>query len=110
MVTMSKNVDMLKDHLYESEEAFSEATAVTNEYEMQQQSAIGILERANNLWEKAFINPEGVDAVKGMAEWWYEMSQYMTSSPILKGTLQVALQSVLWALRGIATLLPVIIG
>ena len=110
MVTMSKNVDMLKDHLYESEEAFSEATAVTNEYEMQQQSAIGILERANNLWEKAFVNPEGVDAVKGMAEWWYEMSQYMTNSPILKGTLQVALQSVLWALRGIATLLPVIIG
>lgn len=110
MVTMSKNVDMLKDHLYESEEAFREATAVTNEYEMQQQSAIGILERANNLWEKAFVNPEGVDAVKGMAEWWYEMSQTMTSSPILKGTLLIALQSVLWALRAVATLLPVIIG
>lgn len=110
MVTMSKNVDMLKDHLYESEEAFREATAVTNEYEMQQQSAIGILERANNLWEKAFVNPDGVDAVKGMAEWWYEMSQTMTSSPILKGTLLIALQSVLWALRAVATLLPVIIG
>lgn len=110
MVTMAKNVDMLKDHLYESEEAFREATAVTNEYEMQQQSAIGILERANNLWEKAFVNPDGVDAVKGMAEWWYEMSQTMTSSPILKGTLLIALQSVLWALRAVATLLPVIIG
>lgn len=110
MVTMSKNVDMLKDHLYESEEAFREATAVTNEYEMQQQSAIGILERANNLWEKAFVNPDGVDAVKGMAEWWYEMSQTMTSSPLLKGTLQVALQMVLLALEAVATLLPVIIG
>ena len=110
MVTMAKNVDMLKDHLYESEEAFREATAVTNEYEMQQQSAIGILERANNLWEKAFVNPDGVDAVKGMAEWWYEMSQTMTSSPLLKGTLQVALQMVLLALKAVATLLPVIIG
>lgn len=110
MVTMSKNVDMLKDHLYESEEAFREATAVTNEYEMQQQSAIGILERANNLWEKAFVNPDGVDAVKGLAEWWYEMSQTMTSSPILKGTLLIALQAVLLALRAVATLLPVIIG
>lgn len=110
MVTMAKNVDMLKDHLYESEEAFREATAVTNEYEMQQQSAIGILERANNLWEKAFVNPDGVDAVKGMAEWWYEMSQTMTSSPLLKGTLQVALQMVLVALKAVATLLPVIIG
>lgn len=110
MVTMSKNVDMLKDHLYESEEAFREATAVTNEYEMQQQSAIGILERANNLWEKAFVNPDGVDAVKGMAEWWYEMSQTMTSSPLLKGTLLIALQMVLMALKAVATLLPVIIG
>ena len=110
MVTMAKNVDMLKDHLYESQEAFEEATAVGKEYSMQQMSAIGILERANNLWEKAFVNPDGVDAVKGMAEWWYEMSATMTSSPLLKGTLQIALQMVLWMLKGIATLLPVIIG
>ncbi len=110
MVTMAKNVDMLKDHLYESQEAFEEATAVGKEYSMQQMSAIGILERANNLWEKAFVNPDGVDAVKGMAEWWYEMSATMTSSPLLKGTLQIALQMVLWTLKGIATLLPVIIG
>lgn len=110
MVTMSKNVDMLKDHLYESQKAFEEASAVTDEYNMQQQSAIGILERANNLWEKAFVNPDGVDAVKGMAEWWYEMSQTMTSSPLLKGTLLIALQMVLLALKAVATLLPVIIG
>lgn len=110
MVTMSKNVDMLKDHLYESQKAFEEASAVTDEYNMQQQSAIGILERANNLWEKAFVNPDGVDAVKSMAEWWYEMSKTMTSSPILKGTLLTALQMVLMALKAVATLLPVIIG
>lgn len=110
MVTMSKNVDMLKDHLYESEEAFREATAVGKEYSMQQQSAIGILERANNLWEKAFVNPDGVDAVKDMAQWWYEMSKTMTESPLLKGTLLVSLQMVLMALKAVATLLPVIIG
>jgi TP901 family phage tail tape measure protein len=110
MVTMSKNVDILKDHLYESEEAFREATAVGKEYSMQQQSAIGILERANNLWEKAFVNPDGVDAVKSLAEFWYEMSATMTNSPLLKGTLQIALQAVLVALRAVAALLPVIIG
>ena len=110
MVTMAKNVDMLKDHLYESQEAFEEATAVGKEYSMQQQSAIGILERANNLWEKAFVNPDGVDAVKSLAEFWYEMSATMTNSPLLKGTLQIALQAVLVALRAVAALLPVIIG
>lgn len=110
MVTMSKNVDILKDHLYESEEAFREATAVGKEYSMQQQSVIGILERANNLWEKAFVNPDGVDAVKSLAEFWYEMSATMTNSPLLKGTLLIALQAVLVALRAVAALLPVIIG
>ena len=49
MVTMAKNVDMLKDHLDVSSEAFREGTAVTAEYERQQQSAIGIAERGNNL-------------------------------------------------------------
>ena len=110
MVTMAKNVDMLKDHLYESQEAFEEATAVGKEYSMQQQSAIGILERANNLWEKAFVNPDGVDAVKSLAEFWYEMSVTMTNSPLLKGTLLIALQMVLAALKAVAFLMPVIIG
>ncbi len=110
MVTLSKNVDVLKDHLYESQEAFEEATAVSSEYSMQQQSAIGILERANNLWEKAFVNPEGVDAVKEMAQWWYAMSQTMTNSPLMKGSLQLALSTILLLLKTIATLLPVIVG
>lgn len=108
MVTMSKNVDVLKDHLYESQEAFEEATAVTNEYKMQQQSAAGILDRANNLWEKAFVNPDGVESVKSMAEAWYDMSQMILQSPIFKNTLQAALWSVITACKVFVTLLPLI--
>lgn len=108
MVTMSKNVDVLKDHLYESKEAFEEATAVTNEYTMQQQSAAGILNRANNLWEKAFVNPDGVESVKSLAEAWYDMSQMILQSPIFKNTLQAALWSVITACKVFITLLPLI--
>jgi hypothetical protein len=108
MVTMSKNVDVLKDHLYESKEAFEEATAVTGEYKMQQQSAIGILERANNLWEKAFVNPDGVESVKSMAKAWYDMSQMILQSPIFKKTLQASLWSVITACKIFVTLLPLI--
>lgn len=108
MVTMSKNVDVLKDHLYESKEAFEEATAVTNEYKMQQQSAAGILDRANNLWENAFVNPDGVESVKSMAEAWYDMSQMILQSPIFKNTLQAALWSVITACKVFVTLLPLI--
>ena len=110
MVTMAKNVDMLKDHLYESKDAFDQATAVGDEYAMQQQSAIGILERANNLWKKAFVNPDGVDAVKDMAKWWYTMSATMTNSPLLKGTLHFALSSILNLIKALSAVLPVVIG
>lgn len=110
MVTMSKNVDVLKDHLYESQEAFEEATAVTSEYEMQQQSAIGIFERANNLWEKAFVNPEGVDMVKNLAIAWYDMSEMMTQSPIFKGTLNSALTAVVTSVKVLAFMLPALIN
>ena len=110
MVTMSKNVDMLKEHLYESKEAFDEATAVTNEYNMQQQSAIGILERANNLWEKAFVNPEGVDSVKSLAQAWYDVSEMMTQSPIFKGSLKFAFDALVVSAKAFVALLPVLIS
>lgn len=110
MVTMSKNVDVLKDHLYESQEAFEEATAVTGEYTMQQQSAAGILDRANNLWSKAFVNPDGVESVKAMAQAWYDMSQMILQSPIFKGTLQGALSMVITSCKILVTLLPLIMN
>ena len=108
MVTMSKNVDVLKNHLYESKEAFEEASAVTNEYKMQQQSAAGILDRANNLWEKAFVNPDGVESVKSMAEAWYSMSQMILQSPIFNKSLSAALWTVINACKVFVVLLPLI--
>ncbi len=110
MVTMSKNVDMLRDHLYESKEAFEEASAVTNEYTMQNQSAAGILERANNLWEKAFVNPDGVNNVKDLAEAWYNISNTILNSPIYNGSLHASLWLVIKAAQLFLTLLPAIIN
>lgn len=110
MTTMAKNVDMLKDHLYESEEAFTEATAVTKEYEMQQTSALGILERANNLWEKAFVNPEGVDTTRQLAQAWYDLSQKVLDSPIYKGMLLGSFNLLINAFKVFLVLLPQIVN
>lgn len=110
MVTMAKNVDLLKDHLYEAETAFEEATAVTNEYNMQQTSAVGILDRANNLWEKAFVSTEGVENVKQLAQIWYDMSNEMLNSPLFRGTLSRALALVLGSIKSLVYLLPVLIN
>lgn len=110
MVTMAKNVDLLKDHLYEAETAFEEATAVTNEYNMQQTSAVGILDRANNLWEKAFVSTEGVENVKQLAQIWYDMSNEMLNSPLFRGTLNRALALVLGSVKSLVYLLPVLVN
>lgn len=106
MVTMAKNVDMLKDHLDVSSEAFREGTAVTAEYEMQQQSAIGILERANNLWEKAFINPDGVDNVKALAQFWYDVSKFLTENKAAMLAFNAILQVIIWSCQILARMLP----
>lgn len=106
MVTMSKNVDVLKDHLYESREAFEEATAVTDEYKMQQQSAIGVLERANNLWEKAFVSPEGVDSVKALADAWYSASQTILQSPLFNKSMEASIGAVVKSVQLLVWALP----
>ena len=106
MVTLSKNVDVLKDHLYTSQEAFEEANAVTAEYVMQQSSAIGILDRANNLWEKAFVNPEGVNMVKSLAQVWYDVSQTFTTKSTWLYTLQWSLQRIIESFKLLIFLLP----
>ncbi len=110
MVTMSKNVDMLKDHLEVSNEAFREGQAVTTEYEMQQKSAIGILERANNLWEKAFVNPEGVDNVKALAEAWYNTSKFLTENKAAMGTFNVLFQMLIVSCETLVRILPALLS
>ena len=78
--SFAKNVDMFKEHLTTSTVAFAEATSVTREYNLVQDTAAGIIERANNIWEKAFVNPEGVDTVKKLAIEWYNLSNELTQN------------------------------
>jgi len=80
MTTMADRVDILKKHLETSRDAFKSGTAVINEYMIQNETANALMERASNLWAKAFTNPEGVDMVKQLAEQWYEVSKSLTQS------------------------------
>lgn len=106
MVTMSQNVDMLKKHLATSAIAFDEATAVTNEYNIQQATANALMERAANVWEKAFVNPEGVDMVKEMAQSWYQLSKDLTNSESFMFTIRLLIDSIAFSIKNIANTLP----
>ena len=109
MVTMSKNVDMLKDHLKTSEEAFTSATAVTNEYNIQQETANAYMERASNIWEKAFINPEGVDNVKELAKAWYDTAVSMTSNATTMQSMKTTMYMIAGAAKILIQMLPLLL-
>lgn len=109
MVTMAKNVDMLKTHLDVSKEAFEDAEAVTAEYILQQETAQALMERANNLWEKAFINTEGVDNVKALAQDWYDFSQQLTTSEGWMWSMKTALEAVIGSAKLLLAVLPQLI-
>lgn len=110
MVTMAKNVDMLKEHLETAKVAFREGTAATQEYEMQQESAQAILERANNMWEKSFVNPKGVSAVKDMAWAWYDFSQALTESSVVSNNISFFLKMLAGTVQLILNLLPALVS
>lgn len=105
VVTMAQNVDVLKAHLQESSEAYEDATAVQKEYAIQQETAQALVERANNLWNKAFVNPEGIDVIKDMAKSWYDFSKSVTKSqPFL-----VSVKILMWELKASVTVLLAIL-
>lgn len=109
MATMSKNVDTVRAHVEESNNAFAEATSLTNEYALKQDTANAILERANNLWEKAFVNPEGVDMVKELAKEWYDLSASMTGSSTTMQSMKTSLSMIAVAAKMLIQLLPLLI-
>ena len=106
MVTMAKNVDMLKTHLDTAKESYEDGSAVTKEYIIQQETAQALLERANNMWTKAFVNPEGVDSVKELSKAWYDMSKYLTQNAVAMGTFHAAIEVVLMSVKTLIAILP----
>lgn len=110
MVTMAQNIDMLKTHLQTSADAYKDATAVQKEYAIQQETAQAILERANNMWEKAFVNPDGVNAVKEMAKAWYDFSKGLTQSEPFLFSVKALLIELKVAVQGILFFMPALVA
>lgn len=110
MVTMANNVDMLKSHLDVGAEAFREGTAVTKEYMIQQETAQALMERASNIWEKSFVNPDGVDSIQKMARAWYDLSVSFTQNEVSMGLLKGLLQVIFWNVRQLITLMPALLA
>ena len=106
VVTMAQNVDVLKSHLKESSEAYEDATAVQKEYAIQQETAQALLERANNMWSKAFVNPEGIDVMKEIAKAWYDFSKTLTQSTPFMESVKILLWGIKISFEALLAILP----
>ena len=109
LATMSQKVDMVREHVDVSRTAFKEATSVTNEYNVQNETAAAIMERANNMWNNLFVNTEGVDNVKGMAQSWYDLSKAITTNSVVIASAKMTFQMLRLAIQGIIALLPILL-
>ena len=109
MTTMADRVDILKKHLETSTKAFKEGEAVIGEYMIQNETAQALMERASNLWAKAFTNPEGVTMVQTLAKEWYNLSKEMTSNQATMLSLKATIEAVALALRTVIALAPFLI-
>lgn len=106
----SKNIDMFREHLATSTKAFQEATSVTREFNLVQETAQGLMERSSNIWRNAFVNPEGVDAMKQFAQAWYDVSRAMTGNKAVMAEIKFLLAGIVELAKILVYLLPALAG
>lgn len=79
--SLSQNTDILRARVDLSREAYEEATSVTEEAMVKQESAIGLLNRLGNELKETFVNSGVVDGIKNILLALNEFLQWVKSSP-----------------------------
>lgn len=111
MVTMASKNGMLTNAVEESNKAFNEGTAVTVEYNMQQETAMAYMERANNLWEKQFVSSSAAAGpVHDIAKAWFELTKELTSSIGFMTEVKLAIGLIFASVKILLNILPTLIS
>ena len=110
MVTMAEKVGMLDKAVAESNKAFREGTAVTTEYEMQQETAAAYMERAANLFEKQFVSADMANGpVRDLAKAWYEMVDALVHNVTFMTEVRILITLLMASMKIILGMLPTLI-
>ena len=111
MVTMASKNGMLTKAVEESNKAFNDGTAVTVEYNMQQETAMAYMERANNLWEKQFVSSSAASGpVHDIAKAWFELTKELTSSLGFMTEVKLAIGLIFASVKMLLNILPTLIS
>lgn len=110
MVTMAAKNGMLTKAVKESNKAFNEGSAVTVEYNMQQETAAAYMERANNLLEKQFVSSSAASGpIRDIAKAWFEVVKEFTTSMSFMTEVRVALALLFASIKMLLSILPTLI-
>lgn len=110
MVTMAEKVGMLDKAVAESNKAFREGSAVTVEYEMQQETAAAYMERAANLFEKQFVSADAASGpVRDLAKAWYEMVDALVHNITFMTEVRMLIMLLMASMKLFLNLLPTLI-
>lgn len=109
--SMAANVDMLKEHLATSEDEFQKATAITAEFDIQNETSQALIERANNIWEKSFVNSDNAaGGIKDIAMAWYDMTKAITGSISFMTEAGLLLKGLAYGIQVLIGALPALIN
>lgn len=106
LLSMANATDRVREHLQISNQAFKEGIAVTEEYNIQQDTAQALYERAQNMWRNAFVNPEASESVKEIAKAWYDFTREITSGGAALWSLKQTVDLFVTSLKILIYLLP----
>lgn len=111
MVTMASKNGMLTKAVEESNKAFNDGTAVTVEYNMQQETAMAYMERANNLLEKQFVSSSAAAGpVHDIAKAWFELTEELTSSIGFMTEVKIAIGLIFASVKMLLNMIPTLIS
>lgn len=98
MTALATNVDTLEKRVRQSREAFAEATSVTNEYNVMNESAMALAQRLGNMIMEKFVN-------SGFVEWLHDFLKALMDIPYWIERNAVAFGGLVTAVSGLTAAL-----
>lgn len=106
LATMATNIDLVKQQLEISKEAFEDNISVLNEYNIKNETAAAIMERMRNSWDKMFTNSSNSDMVKELALDLYELSKAVQENSAFINTLKFSLIALVESIKMLLQMTP----
>lgn len=107
--SLANNTQMVEQYVAMANQSFKEGTSIINEYNIKNQNAAAIMDRAKNSWQKLMVNSENVGLVKEIAQAFYDMSKSLQQNEVWMGSLKISLKILFNLLQAIVQILPSLI-